>query len=294
MANFTTHIAVGTLVSGALATLTLAADVIAPENLVAVTMAGVLGSVLPDIDLKDSRPAQAMFGGLAVFFSFVVLFTIAYKFSIAEMWLIWLGTLIGVRYGGQALFHMFSYHRGIWHSILAGVFFWFLTASAFKYVLNRHEGVAWLAGGFLFLGYMTHLALDEIYSVDVLGTRIKASFGSAVKLFDRKKLGDTAIVAVATVGAFMITPPAATFVEGMTSRDMWTSLHSKLLPRDQTWFRVINLAEGANAIGRVGSRLRADGSVLAPAETSAITTGSIPQPPSLPPATPAPSTAPAQ
>ena len=56
MANFTTHIVVGTLVSGTLATLTLAADVIAPENLVAVTMAGSLGSVLPDIDLKDSRP----------------------------------------------------------------------------------------------------------------------------------------------------------------------------------------------------------------------------------------------
>ena len=53
MANFPTHIAVGTIVSGALATVTVAADMIAPENVVAVTLAGVLGSVLPDIDLKD-------------------------------------------------------------------------------------------------------------------------------------------------------------------------------------------------------------------------------------------------
>ena len=52
MANFTTHIGAGTVVSGALATLTLAADVVAPENLIAVTMAGVLGSILPDIDLS--------------------------------------------------------------------------------------------------------------------------------------------------------------------------------------------------------------------------------------------------
>ena len=36
MANFPTHIVVGTVVAGSLATLTLAADVIAPENLVAV------------------------------------------------------------------------------------------------------------------------------------------------------------------------------------------------------------------------------------------------------------------
>ena len=57
MANFPTHIAVGTVVSGALATVTVAADIVAPENIVAVTLAGVLGSVLPDIDLKDSRPA---------------------------------------------------------------------------------------------------------------------------------------------------------------------------------------------------------------------------------------------
>jgi membrane-bound metal-dependent hydrolase YbcI (DUF457 family) len=275
MANFTTHIAVGTVVSGALATLTLAGDVIAPENLVAVTMAGVLGSVLPDIDLKDSRPAQAMFGGLAVFLSFVVLFTVAYKFSIAEMWLIWLGTLVGVRYGGQALFHRFSYHRGIWHSILAAVFFWFLTAVLFKYALNRHEGVAWLAGGFMFMGYMTHLILDEIYSVDVFDARVKASFGTAVKLFDRKNMGDTAVVALAAVAAFVFTPPAKTFVEGITSRGLWSSLQQKLLPRDQTWFRVMTMAENSAPAGPA-MKVRADGSASPIQAPSGITTGSIP------------------
>ncbi len=276
MANFTTHIAVGTVVSGALATLTLAADVIAPENLLAVTLAGVLGSVLPDIDLKDSRPSQALFGGLAVFLSFAALFTVAYKFSIAEMWLIWLGTLVGVRYGGQAIFHRFSYHRGIWHSILAAVFFWFLTTLIFKLVLNRHEGVAWLAGGFMFIGYMTHLVLDEIYSVDVMGTRIKASFGTAVKLYDGKRLGETAVVAMATVAAFAFTPPAKTFVNGILSRDMWTSLQQKLLPKDQTWFRVIQLAE--EPIAPEGAQVRADGSALPSSSPALITTGSIPAP----------------
>ena len=77
MANFPTHIAAGTLASGSLAILTLAVDAVSPENLVAVTLAGVLGSVLPDIDLKDSRPARAMFAGLAVFFAFAVLFSVA-------------------------------------------------------------------------------------------------------------------------------------------------------------------------------------------------------------------------
>ncbi len=124
MANFTTHIAVGTVVAGGLATLTLAADVVAPENLVAVTMAGVLGSVLPDIDLKDFRPSRAMFAGLGVFFSFCVLFNVATKYSVLEMWVLWLGTLVGVRYGLHA---DFSQARGasrhLAFAVGGGVFF---------------------------------------------------------------------------------------------------------------------------------------------------------------------------
>jgi LexA-binding, inner membrane-associated putative hydrolase len=238
MANFTTHIAVGTVVSGTLATLTMAADVIAPDNLVAVTAAGVLGSVLPDIDLKDSRPAQAMFAGLALFLSFVALFTIGYKYSIAEMWGVWLGSLVAVRYGLAALFHRFSYHRGIWHSLLAGLFFWFLTAAVFNHVLGRPDAVAWLGGGFLFIGYLTHLILDEIYSVDVFDTRLKASFGSAFKLIDRKHLGDTAVIAGLTALVFLVTPSANLFVDRLTSGQMWSSLHARLLPTDQKLFGV--------------------------------------------------------
>ena len=131
MANFTTHIGAGTVVAGALATITLAADVVAPENLVAVTLAGVLGSVLPDIDLKESRPSRAMFAGLAVFFSFAVLFTVAAKYSIAESFIVWLGTLVGVRYGLHTIFHRISVHRGIWHSLLAAMFCSVVTAIVF-------------------------------------------------------------------------------------------------------------------------------------------------------------------
>jgi hypothetical protein len=264
MANFTTHIAVGTVVSGAAATLTLAADVIAPESLIAVTLAGVVGSILPDIDLKDSRPSRALFAGLAVFFSFVVLFSVATKYSIAEMWIAWLGTLFLVRYAGHMMFTQFSYHRGIWHSLVAGAFFWFLTAVIFHALLGFHEGVAWLAGGFVFLGYVTHLVLDELYSVDVYDTRIKASFGTALKIYDKKRLGESAVVAGLAAGVFMLTPPAKPFVDGITSQQLWAGLHSKLLPR-QHWFG-IDLEQHRSAL----TRRKAN-------ETSDVTTGSIPQ-----------------
>ncbi len=237
MANFPTHIAIGTVVSGSLATVTLAANVVGPENLIAVTLAGVLGSVLPDIDLKDSRPSRVMFSGLAIFFAFAVLFSLEKPYSIAEMMLLWLGTLFAVRYFGQILFYHFSYHRGIWHSILAAVFSVFLTAVVFQRLLGRPAGVAWLAGVFMFAGFLTHLILDELYSVDVMDTRIKASFGTALKLIDAKHPGQTSAMAVATVLAFLLAPSTKTFVDSFSSRNLWTSLQQRLLPHDR-WFGV--------------------------------------------------------
>jgi membrane-bound metal-dependent hydrolase YbcI (DUF457 family) len=237
MANFTTHIVVGTVVSGSLATLTLAADVIAPQNLVAVTMAGALGSVLPDIDLKDSRPSRALFSGLAIFFSFVVLFHFAPQLSIAEMWVIWVGTLLFVRYGLHNLFHHYAVHRGIWHSIVAGVVCALATAIVFYYGFGRPDGVAWLAAGFLFIGYLTHLTLDEVYSVDVMGRYLKKSFGTALKLVDRRYPSATAGMLAAAVLLLFISPSITTFADGISSRSMWADLRARMLPQDG-WFEV--------------------------------------------------------
>jgi hypothetical protein len=262
MANFTTHIVVGTIVSGSLATLTLAADVIAPENLVAVTLAGSLGSVLPDIDLKDSRPSRALFAGLAIFFSFAVLFHFAPRLSIAEMWLLWVGALLFVRYGLHTLFHNYAVHRGIWHSIIAGIVCSFATAIAFYYALGRPEGVAWLAAGFLFVGFLTHLILDEIYSVDVMDIHIKKSFGTALKLVDTRHPAATSAMVVAGVLLFLIVPSTHTFVDGISSRSMWAGLEQRLMPKDH-WFGVF--AER----GRLAA---------VPAEASEESTGSLPEP----------------
>ncbi len=265
MANFPTHIVVGTIVAGSLATLTLAADVIAPENLVAVTMAGSLGSVLPDIDLKDSRPSRALFAGLAVFFSFALLFHFAPHLSIVEMWTLWLGTLLFVRYGLHTMFHRLATHRGVWHSWIAGIACAFATVLIFYYVFDRPDGVAWLAGGFLLIGFLTHLILDEMYSVDVLGNHIKKSFGTAFKPIDMRNPVGSAAMAVAAVVLLLLTPSISVFYEGITSRQMWTSLHQRLLPQDR-WFGVVIDRQVATVPPSAGAAIPQ-------------TTGSLPTPP---------------
>jgi hypothetical protein len=225
-------------------------------------MAGSLGSVLPDIDLKDSRPSRALFAGLAIFFSFAVLFHFAPRLSIAEMWLLWVGTLLFVRYGLHTIFHKYAVHRGIWHSIAAGIVCAFATAIVFYYALGRPDGVAWLAAGFLFVGFLTHLVLDEIYSVDVMDVHIKKSFGTALKLVDARNPAATSAMVVAGVLLLLVTPSMRTFVDGISSRPMWVALQERLVPEEQ-WFGVFAKR------GRLAS---------APPEPAEQSTGSLPAP----------------
>lgn len=268
MADYATHIAVGTVASGALATLTLAANVIDHSSLIAVTLAGVAGSVLPDIDLRDSRASRILFSGIAVFASFCVLFVAAARFSIAELWILWIGTLLFVRYGVHAVFHYFAIHRGIWHSVLAGVFWGFVTAIVYHYMLGFHEGVAWLGAGFMLAGYLVHLVLDEMYSVDFMGKRLKSSFGTALKIVDRRYPYRSGALAAATVLVALLTPSTSAFVDHITSRDMWSGLHQRLLPHEK-WFGVIQGPLLLTSAGYEGGEVRMDGE-------SGLVTGSVP------------------
>ncbi|MEQ8823481.1 MAG: metal-dependent hydrolase [Filomicrobium sp.] len=261
MANYATHIGVGTVVSGALATLTVGADVIGPESIMAVTLAGVAGSVLPDIDLRDSRASSILFSGIAVFVSFCVLFVNADRFSLAELWILWLGSMVFVRYGIHAMFHRVAVHRGAWHSLLAGLLWAGITALVFHHLLGLHEGVAWLGGGFMFVGYLTHLILDEIYSVDFMGNRLKASFGSALKLIDLRYPASTTAMAIFTAAVLFVGPSPKYFAEAITAQSLWSGLQDRMLP-DGKWFGLIGgpqVAEGFQHIEGV----------------SPITTGSV-------------------
>ena len=253
MANFATHLAVGIIGSGALATLTQASGMVPQSDIVTLACAGAVGAILPDIDLGSSRPSQLLFTGLGIVIAFAVMFNVGARYSIAEMWLLWTATFLGIRFVGHNIFHHISHHRGIFHSLIAGLFFACLTAIFYVRGLGHGPGLAWLAGSFVLLGFLSHLLLDEIYSVDVFNNKIKASFGSALKLADFQHPGASLAMAAALALAFWFAPPTQDFRDVVLTKPLWVAFQDRLLPHDHNWFGVTASLQDA-VIGWLGKR----------------------------------------
>ncbi len=100
-----------------------------------------------------------------------------------------LGVMVGIALGVQILIPLFkriTVHRGMLHSVpftllFAEIVFWFVQPFSMEVRLLL-AGTAWT-------GALSHLLLDEIYSVDFDGkqlVRLKRSFGTAFKFWDSR------------------------------------------------------------------------------------------------------------
>lgn len=235
MANFSTHLGVGAVSSGLAATVTLAAGLVQPDQLSTLTAAGVIGSVLPDIDLERSTPSRMLFGALGILFAFIALFHYYTAYSVMELWLIWLAVYMLIRLGVWRIFHQNAVHRGIFHSVLAGFFFMVLTATILTFLMGRSPLISWLAGVFVLFGYMVHLVLDEIYSVDFEGIQVKRSFGTALKLYQYDAPRASLLMAGAVVLVITFAPPVNSLVRVVTSDEIGTFFRERMWP-DNKWF----------------------------------------------------------
>ncbi|MCM2972750.1 metal-dependent hydrolase [Larsenimonas suaedae] len=184
MANFNTHLGVATVGGVVTAGLGFQAGLWPWTN--AFTVAGLvaLGGILPDIDSDNSHAIRLMFTVLAILG--VVISIGMYQSRLPMPWLLGLGagTFLAIRYLGSAIFKRFSVHRGIWHSLLAAAVSGAAVSGLSYQLFQQPPTQAWCHGVALFVGACIHLLLDECYSIDLAGTRIKRSFGTAFKLFD--------------------------------------------------------------------------------------------------------------
>lgn len=150
------------------------------------TLAGALCGVagmLPDLDSASGKPIRELFGVTAAIVPMLFLRRLqGMELTSEATVLIALGLYFAIRFGAAWLLKKVTVHRGMFHSIPAALI-------AAEIALLAHDcaeehGALVLAGGVL-AGFLSHLILDEIYSVDFRGItiRLNKSAGTALKLY---------------------------------------------------------------------------------------------------------------
>jgi membrane-bound metal-dependent hydrolase YbcI (DUF457 family) len=193
MANFKTHMVVGASVAGVSSTLLLSTQNLSASEALLMFTLGTVGSLFPDLDSDNSTPFKVTFTLLSVLLAFFVIFS-KDNYSLIEMAILWFGTFYFMKLVVEELFKKFTVHRGIFHSLPMAFFFGILGYFSLKALFWIEPHTAIWGGFFVFLGFLTHLVLDEVYSVDLTNNRLKRSFGTAINLYEKNNIIGTIIL----------------------------------------------------------------------------------------------------
>jgi membrane-bound metal-dependent hydrolase YbcI (DUF457 family) len=183
VAGFHTHIAVSTAVGmgyamwgGAQYDLPLSTCALAGG------LCAIAGT-MPDLDSDSGVPARETISLAAALVPMLLFQRFqAHGLSVEHMVLAGAPIYLVIRFGLGSILKSVSVHRGMFHSIPAAVI-----AGLIGYLICD-EGVSLVRYYKAFavtLGYMTHLILDEMWSLDFGAglPRVKKSFGTALKVF---------------------------------------------------------------------------------------------------------------
>ncbi|WP_084783992.1 metal-dependent hydrolase [Marinobacterium aestuarii] len=215
MADFKTHTLVATVISGGLGIAALASGMATPSEAFCYWLAGTLGGLLPDIDSDESLALRIVF---RLFGALVAALLAFYWMTTLPVWQVVLLSAVSyllVRFVLLWMFARITVHRGLLHSLLANLLFGVIAVLLSYHLFALDVRLAWGIGGFVVMGATVHLLLDEIYSVDLSGMRIKRSFGTALKLTDWQQPGLSLLMLLCSLGGFWLSPGASTWLQGL-------------------------------------------------------------------------------
>jgi hypothetical protein len=183
MAGFTTHVTVSSTLGVAYGLIGHFQYHVAPET---AALAGCLcgaAGMLPDLDSDSGRPLRETVG----FTASIVPMLMIHRFeewgmSHDAMALAGIGLYFAVRYGMARMLKRLTVHRGMYHSIPAC-----LIAGLIAFLLCESDTleIRYFKAGAVMAGFMSHLVLDEIWSIGMKRgwIHVKSSFGTALKLW---------------------------------------------------------------------------------------------------------------
>jgi membrane-bound metal-dependent hydrolase YbcI (DUF457 family) len=189
MAGFKTHIATSSTLGAGYACLGAYYGLPIEAALVAGGLCGI-GGMLPDIDSDSGVPVRETMGAAAAVTPMLLVDRFQHLGLNYEQMVLAAGaTYFFVRFGVAGLLKRYTVHRGMFHSIPALLIF---TGLAFLICGSRNLQLRYFKAGGVFIGALSHLVLDEIYSVQWVGGRwrFKSSFGTALKLWGEDPWGN--------------------------------------------------------------------------------------------------------
>ncbi|MBF0142781.1 MAG: metal-dependent hydrolase [Magnetococcales bacterium] len=235
MADFHGHVTAATIASGLGGASLLVTGLSGVEGVLLCFAAGILGGVLPDIDADDSIPLELAFSFVSTAFAFLVVFALASRLTVVELLLLGFACAAFVKRVVFRLFNRLTVHRGLIHSIPAGLLFSFGFTASLHSLLGFSPRLSWLAGGFLLLGYWLHLVVDELYGLNLFGTGgAKRSSGRALKWHSSNWLATLALYA-AVVGAFFLTPDSQGLLADIFRDETLRGIRTRFVP-EGSWF----------------------------------------------------------
>lgn len=183
MADFKTHITGSTIVGAAYGYWGVFNQGMSIESgILAAGLCSVAG-MLPDLDSDSGIPLRetSMFASATVPMLMIDRFR-DMELSHESMALAAMLIYIAIRFVVVEFFRRYTVHRGMWHSIPAGASCGML---AYLVMPSPTESMRVYKSAAVVLGFMVHLILDEIWSLDFRGGRfrLKKSFGTALKFW---------------------------------------------------------------------------------------------------------------
>jgi len=277
MANFNTHVSAAFLGAGGAALLAINTQLINWLEAPWLVFLGTIGGLLPDIDSDNSKQVKTVFFLLAMMSALTLLTEGSILQGIPNLFpssnaichatfsnllselsnqcipysliLITASVFLFVRYPLFSIFKLLTVHRGVFHSLLAALFFALLTTCTSYYFLKQQILFAWLSGLFITVGFIIHLLLDEIYSVDLANSKLKRSFGTALKLYGYRSKFSSTLLLLCIIGLYSAAPSIKPFIMALktvspTSQEqIYKPEHKSVLA---TWLEhlLMNLQKG--------------------------------------------------
>lgn len=191
MAGFRMHISVSTACGAAYGYAAYKALGHNPETAFFAAGVTAVSGMLPDLDSDNGRPVRELSAFAASAIPLLAVPRLVHSGLSTEGVYAILGlAYFVIRFGGAWVIRMTSVHRGMYHSVPA-----MLIAGLAVYLAygSHDQSIRLVLAAGAMIGFFSHLLLDEIYSVDFNGIRIRLnSFaGSAIKFVSPSFAGTT-------------------------------------------------------------------------------------------------------